>query len=149
MFVPDQTAAANELTRVLRPGGRLALASCCPDGVVGELFVMARHAPPPPGGVPPFQGGTREGLDELLGDRVEWTRRERVSQRVRYASASALVGLFATYGPTMKALGRVQTEEARQAFLSDLEAMYSRTNVATNGTYAADWDYLLAVGVRS
>ena len=150
MFVPDQAAGANEALRVLRPGGRLALASWCPDGFIGELFaVTARHAPAPAGGVPPFRWGTADGLAELFGSRVSWERQERVSLRLRYASPAAFVELFAsTYGPTMKALGRID-EAARAALLGDLNDLFARSNIATDGSYAADWDYLLAVGAKA
>lgn len=149
MFVPNQAAAADELIRVLRPNGRLALASWCPDGFIGDLFrVTAKHAPGPAGAQSPFRWGTEDGLTELLADRVVWTRQERVPLRLRYASPAAFVELFATtYGPTMKALGRVD-EATQHALLTDLNELFATANVATDGTFAADWDYLLAVGVR-
>ena len=149
MFVPDQAAAAGELLRVLRPQGRLALASWCPDGFIGDLFrVTAKHAPAPAGGQSPFRWGTAEGLGELLGDEMVWTRQERVSLRMRYASPAAFVELFATtYGPTMKALARVDLA-TQEALLADLTELFASASIATDGTYAADWDYLLAVGIR-
>lgn len=149
MFVPDQQRAADELVRVLRPGGRVALASWCQDGFIGDLFsATAKHAPPPAGAVPPFRWGSADGLTALLGDRIEWQRQERLSQRIRFSSAAAFVDLFATmYGPTMKALARL--DEAGQAALrDDLAGLAEAANLATDGTCALDWDYLLAVGVR-
>jgi hypothetical protein len=61
MFAPDQRAAAAELARVTRPGGRLALLAWHPSRGVAELFkVMAAHMPPPPEGVgDPFAWATR------------------------------------------------------------------------------------------
>ncbi len=149
MFVPDQQRAADEMLRVLRPGGRIALASWCPDALIGEFFrVTARHAPPPPGAASPFRWGTADGLGELLGQHVEWHRLECLSQRMRFASADSAVDLFATtYGPTMKALSRLD-EPGRRALLDDLRALFESRNVATDGTLVCDWDYLLAVGSR-
>src|SRR2546426_677033 len=38
MFAPDQSAAAGELARVARPGGRLGLACWTPEGGIGAMF---------------------------------------------------------------------------------------------------------------
>lgn len=42
MFAPHHQAAADELLRVLRPDGTLALVSWTPQGFVGELFGTMR-----------------------------------------------------------------------------------------------------------
>src|SRR5215207_3872866 len=71
MFAPDQERAASELLRVVRPGGKIALASWAPDSYVGDLFrTMGKYVPPPAGLKPPFRWGTEEGLAELLGGGV-------------------------------------------------------------------------------
>ena len=52
MFAPDQQKAADELLRVVKPGGRIGMANWTPDGIVGEMFkTIAKHAPPPPGSI--------------------------------------------------------------------------------------------------
>src|SRR5262249_19128731 len=38
MFTPDQEAAATELMRVCRRGGKIGLANWTPDGFIGQLF---------------------------------------------------------------------------------------------------------------
>ena len=53
MFAPHHQAAADELVRVCRPGGTLALLSWTPEGMLGALFrTMGPFAPPPPPGRP-------------------------------------------------------------------------------------------------
>ena len=50
MFAADQAAAAAELARVCRSGGRLVLATWAPNGAVADFFVVIAHhsdAPPP------------------------------------------------------------------------------------------------------
>src|SRR5947209_2425199 len=50
MFTPQHQRAASELTRVCRPGGRIALACWTPAGFIGETFrAMSRYLPPTPG----------------------------------------------------------------------------------------------------
>ena len=44
MFAPDHEAAAGELARVTKPGGRIALANWTPEGGLGQMFkVMAPY----------------------------------------------------------------------------------------------------------
>jgi ubiquinone/menaquinone biosynthesis C-methylase UbiE len=69
MFAMDQAAAAAELARVCRAGGRLVLATWAPQGAVAEFFeVIARHsdAPPPPSS--PLAWGEKAYVDKLLGN---------------------------------------------------------------------------------
>ena len=73
MFAPFHQAAADELVRVTRPGGRIGLVSWTPEGFIGQMFsVMRPYAPPPPPGAqPPPLWGAEAHVRELLGDRVD------------------------------------------------------------------------------
>src|SRR3954447_9814335 len=54
MFAPRHAVVADELVRVTRPGGRIAMANWLPDGTVGRFFpTMAPFIPPPVGGAQP------------------------------------------------------------------------------------------------
>src|SRR3954447_10253869 len=72
MFAPHHQQAADELVRVCRPSGTIALLSWTPEGMIGELFrTMGPFAPPPPpGATPPPRWGDPGHVRELLGDRV-------------------------------------------------------------------------------
>ena len=49
MFAPHHQVAADELVRVVRPGGRIALISWTPEGFIGQMFkVMKPFAAPLP-----------------------------------------------------------------------------------------------------
>ena len=57
MFAPRPELVASELARVLKPGGRLAMANWNPASFSGRMFkVGANHVPPPPGIPPPVFG---------------------------------------------------------------------------------------------
>ena len=80
MFAPDHRRAADEMKRVLRPDGRIAVACWTPEGSIGRMFVtLAEVVPPPPGGEAPLLWGTEDHVRELWGDArferhaIEWT----------------------------------------------------------------------------
>ncbi len=73
MFSLRPEAAADEMLRVLAPGGRLAFAAWTPDGLAPRLmllslrFLPAVPGPPPPS---PFLWGEPDGVRRYLGERV-------------------------------------------------------------------------------
>ena len=79
MFAPHHQAAADELVRVCRPGGRIGLLSWTPDGMLGALFATMKPfaPPPPPGAPPPPLWGSEQHVQELFGDRVDFHTLER------------------------------------------------------------------------
>jgi len=72
MFAPHHQATADEVVRVVRPGGTIALINWTPEGFIGNLFAtMKPYAPPaPPGASPPPLWGNEDHVRELFGDRV-------------------------------------------------------------------------------
>lgn len=72
MFAADQRAAAGELARVTKPGGRLAVAAWVPDGSVADFFgVVSAFGDEPPPAASPFDWGDPEKVDALLGEAFE------------------------------------------------------------------------------
>ncbi|MGW4340096.1 class I SAM-dependent methyltransferase, partial [Rhodococcus koreensis] len=54
MFAPHHQQTADEMLRVCRPGGTIAMINWTPQGLIGNLFkTMAPYAPPPPPGATP------------------------------------------------------------------------------------------------
>ena len=84
MFAPHHQAAADELVRVVAPGGRIGLASWTPQGFIGQMFAtMKPYVAPPPAGVqPPPLWGDEEHVRGLLGDRVTDLHVERRKVRI-------------------------------------------------------------------
>lgn len=111
MFAPDQQKAASEMTRVVKRGGKIALANWTPEGFVGKMLVtVGKHVPPPPGVASPVYWGNETRLRELFPDvtRFHTRRRDFV---FRYESAEHFIDVFRTfYGPTYKAFNALDSQ---------------------------------------
>jgi SAM-dependent methyltransferase len=72
IFAPDHQAVADELLRVCRSSGTLAMLNFRPEGNAAGFFAaLAAHAPAPPAGAqPPPLWGSEDHVRELLRDRV-------------------------------------------------------------------------------
>ena len=116
MFAPDHERAAAEMTRVLKPGGRIGLASWTPAGFIGELFrVVARYVAPPPGVASPLLWGTEAHVRELFPSAAKIEHASR-HFAFRYRSPEHWVDVFRRfYGPTYTAFRALDGD--RQAAL--------------------------------
>ncbi len=152
MFAPHQQAAADELVRVCKPGGKIGLLSWTPEGMIGNLFkLMGPFAPtPPPGVQPPPLWGSEEHLAELFGARVEFNPPVREPLEV---NAFARAGEFGEhfrqrYGPTIAVRANAEAEGR----LEELDAELDRFCVEWDRGDAAgarfELEYLISVGTR-
>jgi SAM-dependent methyltransferase len=107
MFAPHHQAAADELVRVVRPGGTIALINWTPEGFVGNLFAtMKPYAPPPPPGASPAPlWGSEDHVRELFGDRVTDLTMRRQTVVFDHSSDPAEFREYwkRNYGPTIAA----------------------------------------------
>lgn len=149
MFAPDQQRAADELLRVMRPGGRVGVLAWCPDGVIGEFAKsIGKHAPPPTGIRSPFEWGVERRVRELFGSRVRSVHTRGKTQPFLYPSVQFAIEYFrAWYGPARGAFDRLDPE-GREALHTDLVAMWGAANRASDGTLVADADYLETIAVK-
>ncbi|HWB82230.1 MAG TPA: class I SAM-dependent methyltransferase [Nannocystaceae bacterium] len=150
MFAPNHVAAAAELVRVCRPGGRIGLASWTPNGFIGEMFkVVGRHVPPPAGLLPPALWGKREHLAALFGDAVSSIEAVPRDFAFRYESAQHFVAMFrAYYGPTLKAFAALD-ERGQQALAADLEALVAKFDRGNGHGMVVPAEYLEVVATRA
>jgi SAM-dependent methyltransferase len=153
MFAPDQQRAADELLRVCRPGGRIGLANWVPDGLMARnMAVVHKRVPPAPGAATlrrPVEWGDEDRVRELLGSQVRELRCERRTIDMCARSAMDIVEFNRTwFGPVRTAFG--QLDEAGQKRLArDLASSFEDFNRATDGTLAAEAQYLEVVAVRA
>ncbi len=107
MFAPHHQTAADELVRVCRPGGTIALISWTPEGFIGQMFAtMKPYAPPPPPGAspPPLWGNEDHVRSCSATGSPTWWPHVRPLPVHRFASPEAFRDFFkATYGPTISA----------------------------------------------
>ena len=147
MFASRPQAAARELARVCRTGGRIALTTWLTDGNLFKMFqVMKRFMPPPPQPVPsPFEWGNPERVRDLLGSSFE-LRFERGVSYYREPSAEAAWETFSTgYGPT-KALAASLDPDRREALRADFIQFHAGFPTALG--ICVPREYWLTVGVR-
>ena len=150
MFAPDQQRAAGELARVVRPGGRIGLATWTPDGFIGEMLkVVTGHVPPPPGVASPLLWGIESHLQELFGDTISELRTTERIFTFRFRSAEEFVAYFRTYyGPTLRAV-EAAGHAGRDGLFADLVALVGRYAGTTSGPVAIPSAWLETVAIRS
>lgn len=148
MFVRDQEAAASELIRVCRKGGRIALATWPADGTIAGLFnVMRPYMPEPPSPPPPspFAWGSQERVRQLLNPGFD-LRFETGTTVLRAPDGAAVWELSVTgYGPT-KALAASLDPQRREELKRDVIGYHER--FTTELGVAMPREYLLTIGIR-
>jgi SAM-dependent methyltransferase len=143
---PERAAA--ELARVVRPGGRIVLATWKDDGNVAAMFgVMKAFMPPPPQPPPPspFAWGKVERLRELLAGQFA-LEIEEGTNHFRYGSGQQAWQLWLDhYGPA-KALA-ASLDETRRAELARAMIAWHETFPAPLG-FDQPRNYLITRGTR-
>ena len=149
MFAADHDAAARELVRVTRPGGRIGLASWTPEGFVGGILrAVGAHVSPPPGAQPPTRWGTEEVVAGLLGDGVTDVGSVTATVTQRFTDGAAFADLFLTYyGPTFAAASRLD-DDGRAALRADLVALAESHDRGEGDGLVCDWEYRIVTATR-
>lgn len=148
MYATNQDAAISELARVVRPGGRIAVAAWLPDSTVVALRkVLAPFMPPPPPSPPPsfFNWGETEWLKGTLGAHFELGH-ERGELTHRAADAEEVWRVYEDgFGPvraTSQALDADKRAELKAAFVEWV------SQFSTDLGIALTYQYLVTIGVR-
>ena len=146
MFTPNQARAADEMARVVKPGGRIALASWTPDGFIGQLFtVLGGFVPPPAGLAPPSDWGSEARLHELFGRHANHLRTERRTYVFRHPSATHWIEYFRRYyGPVHRVFAALD-EAKQQALDRALRELLGRFDQGGGDSLIVPGEYLEAV----
>ena len=149
MFAADHDAAARELVRVTRPGGRIGLASWTPEGFVGGMLAaVGRHVTPPAGAQPATRWGVEAVVAELLGDEVTDVASVTETVRQRFARPEDFADLFLTYyGPTFSAASRLD-EDGRASLRADLVELADSFDKDAGNGVIVDWEYRIVTATR-
>ncbi len=151
MFVPDQRAEAVEMARVLKPGGRMAVAAWTPEGNVGKMFITAfKHRPPPPEGFqPPVLWGNEDhvrGLFEGTGVNLDI---ERTNVEFTADSTQTFFEEMERDLPPIAASKALLEPDGKwDALRADLLDLFKTSNTAGDGTFSAPQEYLLIKGTK-
>jgi SAM-dependent methyltransferase len=148
MFASRPEAAASELARVCRKGGRIALTTWLPDSTLFQMFeVMRRYLPPPPTPAPrsPFDWGRTDRIRELLGSAFDLRFEEGVSYYREPSGDAAWETFSKGYGPT-RSLATSLDPDRRTALARDFSAFHAKFQ--TELGICVPRAYCLTVGVR-
>lgn len=152
MFAPHHRAAADELVRVCRPGGTIAVLSWTPGGFLGRMLAtMKPYAPPPPPGAqPPPLWGDETHVRDLLGDRVEAVAARTDVVRIDgFGTPEDFREYFkANYGPTIAVYRSLADAPERAAALDAELADLARAHDVGGDGLVMDWEYLLVTARR-
>ncbi len=150
MFAPYHQAAADEILRVTRPGGTIAVLSWTPEGFIGQMFRAMKPfaSAPPPGASPPPLWGSTDHVRELFGDGVrDLTSVREDAGFVAIDSGAHLRDFFkAKYGPTIAAYAALADQPERAAELDEVLAELG-DRCLQDGQIQAE--YLLVTATRS
>jgi ubiquinone/menaquinone biosynthesis C-methylase UbiE len=154
MFAPHHQAVADELVRVCKPGGTIAMLNWTPEGLIGQVFkTMGPYMPaPPPGATPPPMWGSEDHVRELFGDRVTDLHMGRSMLDVRMFDRAVQYRDYfkEKYGPTIVAYRNNADDPEKVAALDQaFGELAERTNLAGEGEPPRwEQEYLTVVARR-
>ena len=147
MFVSRPEAAAAELARVVKKGGRLGLVTWPLSSTVADIFKLMKPymTPPPSPPSSPFEWGKPDRVRELLASAFD-LKFETGITTIRRKSGAEVWELFVTgYGPT-KTLAASLEPERREALKRDFIALHEK--YPTELGMAMPREYMVIIGHR-
>ena len=152
MFAPHHQATADELVRVVRPGGTIGMINWTPEGFIGNLFAtMKPYAPPPPPGASPAPlWGDEKHVRKLLGDRVTGLTARRQTVRMDHCATPTDFREYwkRNYGPTIAAYRfNADRPDRVEALDRDFLTFLTTWNQGSDGA-AYDAEYLLVTATK-
>lgn len=148
IFAPDHAAAASELARVTRAGGRVGFSAWTPEGSIGEMFRAFGQfqPPPPPGAGTPLQWGGEDYVRDLLGEAFELTIERRFSIHEDESPDQAWLYFAPRFGPVRTLLDTLDPERREEFERAALG--HFRARAGADGRFHDEREYLLVSGIR-
>jgi SAM-dependent methyltransferase len=151
MFAPRPEKVAEELTRVCRSAGRIAMANWTPQGFVGQMFKLTGSYVPPPAMPSPVLWGDEGSVSERLKDGISdlQLNRRLITFNFPFSPAEVVEHFRIYYGPTNKAFIALDGDQDKQTALRrDLQNLWEENNKATDGTTSIESEYLEVIARR-
>jgi len=151
MFAPRPELVAAELSRVCKPGGRVAMANWTPSGFVGKIFAVGAKYIPPPEGIP---APVLWGVEDVVRARfAPHTSAVRANLRIAdfdfpYAPAQVVQFFREYFGPTKLAFARLNTNQ-QASYAADLEQLWRENNEGAGDRTRVQGEYLEVVATRN
>ena len=146
MFAPRHQRTADEMARVCRAGGTIAICCWTPEGSAGDVFrASGSYMPPPPDfASPPILWGTEEHVREMFGSAATDFDFERHSTTIEWESIEGFADFFMDrFGPLVTA--RQMLGERFGELRAEILAAWARWNEADDGRLVLPQEYLLSV----
>jgi SAM-dependent methyltransferase len=146
MFAPRHRRTADEMSRVCRSGGAIAICCWTPEGTVGDVFAAsASYMPPPPDfAEPPILWGTEDHVKEMFGSVASDFEFERHSATINWESTRGFAEyFFERFGPLVTA--RQMLGERFDELGEKIVAIFAEPNEADDGSLTLPQEYLQSV----
>jgi SAM-dependent methyltransferase len=150
MFAPRPEIVTGEILRVCRPGGIIAMANWTEQGFVGKMFKALSEFVAPSGMPAPVLWGDDRTVRERFGAGVSSLQLTRRDTELNYPfPPSEVVRFFRAYhGPTNRAFASLN-RAGRLRLQTEMEALWSRHNLAEGGFTKVDAEWLEVIAVRA
>ena len=149
MFAPRPSLVAAELTRVCRPGGRIAMANWTPSGFVGKMFKTIAKYIAPSGMPSPALWGDEDTVRERFREGIADLKLTRRLYPFRYPfGPGAVVEFFRiNYGPMGRAFESLDPQ-GQQELRSELVNLWSEHNDTVCEATTLNAEYLEVIATR-
>lgn len=151
IFAPHHQEAADEMARVTRPGGTVAVCAWTPEGLNGRMLKLMSSAlpAPPPDVQPSILWGSEDHVRELFAGKDVELEFERVMARWEFPSADAWVTqLENNLGPTILTKSILEPAGEWEAMRARAVALFEEFDAPGEG-WRPEAEYLRIVARRA